>query len=78
MTRRIKGCWCMEDVLQLLKGRLVKILYMNGDEPRVIRGEIKAFDKDMLILQTLRNEYYMKRTCILKIQPVGDRDGGEE
>jgi hypothetical protein len=69
----------MEDVLQLLKGRLVKILYMNADEPRVIRGTIKAFDSEMLILQTLRNEYYIKRTCILKIQPLGGGvDGGEE
>jgi len=54
----------MEDVLQLLKGRLVKILYMNADEPRVIRGKIKAFDSEMLILETLNNEFYIRRSCI--------------
>ena len=64
----------MEDVLEQLKGKLVKIVYQNGNEVRVLRGRAKAFDSEMLLLQTLNNQFYIKRSCILKVQPVGNGD----
>jgi len=64
----------MEDVLEQLKGKLVKIVYQNGNEVRVLRGQVKTFDSEMLLLQTLNNQFYIKRSCVLKIQPVGNGD----
>ena len=61
----------MEDVLDYLKGKLVKVLFIDGDNPRAIRGVLHAVGTDIIHLKTLSNDFFINRSRVIKIQPEG-------
>jgi len=58
----------MEEAIESLKNKLVKVLYKDGEEFRSIRGNLISYSIDFVKIQTLSNEMLINRTQIIKIQ----------
>ena len=67
-----------EKVIEQFDGRLVKVLFRDGNQIRSIRGELKPFESDFLRVRTLTQDFLINKTDIIKIQiPNADGDSDE-
>lgn len=56
------------DVIELCDGRLVKVLFRDGEKIRSIRGELKPTSSNFLRVQTLTQEFLLNISDVIKIQ----------
>ncbi|MBS3054768.1 MAG: hypothetical protein J4431_04485 [Candidatus Aenigmarchaeota archaeon] len=52
----------------------MKVLFDDGGKIRVLRGTLVNFDPEVLVLQTLNKDFYIRRASIIKIHEAGDEN----
>ena len=58
----------MEEAIESLINKLVKVLYKDGTDIRSIKGNLISYSNDFVKIQTLSNEMLINRSQIIKIQ----------
>lgn len=59
-------------------GGLIKILFREGTQIRALHGTLSSFSDDFIQLRTLRNDFWISRGDVVKIQQEieGRKDDG--
>lgn len=68
----------MEEVLDSLLGKKIKVLFRDGDSVRCIRGKLSSVSSDFVKICTLSNEFFINRTEIIKIQKGDSGENGRK
>jgi len=63
----------MEEVMESLRNKIVKIVFKDGEEIRSIRGKLISYSPDFIKIQTFQNEMLIARSTILKIK-LGEKN----
>ena len=57
-----------KDILQMFKGQLVKILYLDGDKTRSLKGDLIESNFEFVVIKTLSNQFAIKRDHLKQIK----------
>ena len=62
----------MENVIDEMKGFLVKVVFRDGNSIRSIKGKLIDSSSDFIEIQTFSNQFFINRSQIFKIQKVDE------
>jgi len=60
------------------EGKLVKVVFRDGNNVRSIRGELKQSEGDFLSIRTLKQNFLINKADVIKIQIPNAGGGSDE
>ena len=64
--------------MEKLIGKFVKIVFRDGEECRVIKGDVISFDGIFLTIKTLSHTHLLKRDTVERVSVLNGRGGKDD